>query len=272
MNRQERADSGIVVTGGGTGIGRAIALGAAETGARVVIAGRRPEPLDEVAQAAVATPGEISAVSADVAEDAQVSDLFEEAGRRLGRITGLVNAAGTLSVAPSAELSVAEFQRILDVNLTGAFRVSRVAASHMASAGGGSIVHIASLTSFGAFPRRLAYGVSKAGVVALVKTLAVEWARLGIRVNALAPGFVRTPISDSLVERGVLDLDQLEARTPLGRRAEPSEIVGPALFLLSDAAAFVTGECLVADGGWRAWVGPVEELAKTSEGGSGEAL
>jgi len=229
------------------------------------VAGRRLDPLEEVAQAAAAMPGEISAVATDVADDAQVTGLVEEAEQRLGRITGVVNAAGILTVAPSAELPVADFQRVLEVNLTGAYRVSRAAGAHMASAGGGSILHIASLSSFGAFPRRLAYGVSKAGVLALVRNLGVEWARLGIRVNALAPGFVRTPISDSLVERGVLDLAQLEARTPLGRRAEPSEMVGPALFLLSESASFITGECLVADGGWRAWVGPVEDLADANE-------
>lgn len=245
-----------MVTGGGTGIGRAIALGAAEAGTDVVIAGRRREPLDEVARA----HARISRFEADVADEDQVAQLFDEAERRLGQIDGVVNAAGILMAAPSADVAVDDFRRVLDVNVLGAFNVSKAAMRRMSAAGGGSIVHIASLSSFGGFPRRLSYAVSKAGVVALTQTLAVEWARTGIRVNALVPGYVRTPLSDSLVERGILDLERLEERTPMGRRAEPEEMVGPALFLLSDAARFVTGECLVADGGWKAWVGPVEPL------------
>jgi NAD(P)-dependent dehydrogenase (short-subunit alcohol dehydrogenase family) len=232
-----------------------------------VIAGRRREPLDEVVAAAAGPGGSIAAAQADVCDERQVAELLEGAERRLGRIHGVVNAAGVHLATPSADLGLDDFRRLLEVNVLGAFSVSRAAMRHMSVAGGGAILHIASLSSYGGFPRRLPYAVSKAGVVALTQTLAVEWARLGIRVNALAPGFVRTPISDSLVERGILDLERLEERTPLGRRAEPQEMVAPALFLLSDGARFVTGECLVADGGWRAWMGPVEPLPE----GRGEA-
>ena len=118
-----------------------------------------------------------------------------------------------------------------------------------------------------AFPGRAAYALSKAGVVSLTQTLGVEWADRGVRVNALVPGFIHTPMSDSLVERGALDLEALERRTPMGRRAEPEEMVGPTVFLLSDAASFVTGQCLVADGGWSAWLSPVDEYGPQGGGG-----
>jgi 3-oxoacyl-[acyl-carrier protein] reductase len=195
-----------------------------------------------------------------VSDEAQVEELFDAAEERLGRVGGVVNAAGILVAVPSAELALDDLRTVLETNVVGAFAVSRAALARMAPAGGGSIVQIASLSSFGGFPRRLGYAISKSGVLALTRTLGVEWARLGVRVNALAPGYVRTPISDSLVERGILDLDRLEERIPVGRRAEPEEMVGPALFLLGEESRYVTGECLVADGGWRAWVGPIEEL------------
>jgi 3-oxoacyl-[acyl-carrier protein] reductase len=108
--------------------------------------------------------------------------------------------------------------------------------------------------------------VSKHGVIGLTKALAAEWGSRGVRVNALIPGFVRTPMTEAAVARGVLDLDSIEAGTPAGRRAEPEEIVGPALFLLSDAAGFVTGDCLVADGGWTAYLGPVNRFGQPPVG------
>jgi NAD(P)-dependent dehydrogenase (short-subunit alcohol dehydrogenase family) len=163
------------------------------------------------------------------------------------------------SLARSLELDDDELTAVVETNLIGAFRIAREAGRAMLDDGGGSIVTIASLASLGGFPGRAAYGISKAGVVSLTQTLGVEWADRGVRVNALVPGFIHTPMSDSLVERGALDLEALERRTPMGRRAEPEEMVGPAVFLLSDAASFVTGQCLVADGGWSAWMSPIDE-------------
>jgi NAD(P)-dependent dehydrogenase (short-subunit alcohol dehydrogenase family) len=250
----------LIVTGGGSGIGRAVALGACAAGARVVVAGRRAELLDEVVHSA-SGPGEMIAVPADVTEAQAVAGLVRTALSRLGGVDGLVNAAGVHSIGASTELDESELERVLRVNLVGAFRVTREVARVMIGAGSGSIVEIASLSGFGAFPGRLAYSVSKAGVVEMTRTLAAEWGHQGVRVNALVPGFVRTPIQESLIVRGLLDIQALEARTPLGRRAEPGEMVGPTLFLLSDAARFVTGHSLVVDGGWLPFVGPVDRYS-----------
>lgn len=256
MTKTERKGINVLVTGGGSGIGRAVALGMAAGGCRVVIAGRRMEALLDVAKAD--SSGDISAIAADVANADQVDDLVRESVRRLGHLDGVVNAAGVHMVAPSEALSDADFQRIIDINLTGAFRVSRSVGQHMLERQSGSIVHIASLSSYGGFPGRLAYGVAKAGVVQLVQTLASEWGPRGVRVNAVAPGFVKTRISDRLEADGLLDGSGIERRTPLRRRAKPTDMVGPIRFLLSDASAFVTGQCLVADGGWLAQVGPTD--------------
>ncbi|MGI8701409.1 MAG: SDR family NAD(P)-dependent oxidoreductase, partial [Nocardioidaceae bacterium] len=178
-------------------------------------------------------------------------------------LDGVVNAAGVAQFGHSEEVDDADFLHVLDVNLVGAFRVSRAAGRVMLACGRGSIVHIGSITSIGGFAGRAAYSASKHGVLGLTRTLAAEWGASGVRVNAVAPGFVRTPMTDRAIARGVLDLAAIEARTPLGRRAEPEEMVGPILFLLSGAASYVNGECLVADGGWTASVGPPTHFVET---------
>jgi NAD(P)-dependent dehydrogenase (short-subunit alcohol dehydrogenase family) len=248
-----------LVTGAGSGIGRAIAIGLAEAGASVALAGRRPEAIEEAAEHVRAHGAEAVAIPADVRDPEQVRALLAGTREGLGGVDALVHAAGVHSLARSAELGDDELAAVIETNLIGAFRVAREAGKAMAEGGGGAIVMIASLAALGGFPGRAAYGISKAGVVSLTQTLGVEWADKGVRVNALVPGFIHTPMSDSLVERGALDLDALERRTPMGRRAEPEEMAGPAVFLLSDDAGFVTGQCLVADGGWSAFLSPIDE-------------
>jgi NAD(P)-dependent dehydrogenase (short-subunit alcohol dehydrogenase family) len=258
---------GALVTGAGSGIGRAIALGLGAAGAEVVLAGRRTEPLEEVAAELEANGAKGSVVPADVRSQEQVESLVTAAGEQLGGLDAVVHAAGVHSLARSVELEEDELGEVLEANLIGAFRVVRQAGRAMLDGDGGAIVTIASLAALGGFPGRAAYGISKAGVVSLAQTLGVEWADRGVRVNALVPGFVHTPMSDSLVERGALDLEALERRTPMGRRAEPEEMVGPAVFLLSDSASFVTGQCLVVDGGWSAWISPIDEYGPRGGGG-----
>jgi NAD(P)-dependent dehydrogenase (short-subunit alcohol dehydrogenase family) len=248
-----------LVTGAGSGIGRAIAIGLAEAGADVALAGRRPEAIEEAAEHVRAHGREAVAIPADVRDAEQVRALVAGAREELGGLDALVHAAGVHSLARSAELAEDDLDSVIETNLIGAFRVVREAGAAMVAGGGGAIVTIGSLASLGGFPGRIAYGISKAGVVSLTQTLGVEWADRGVRVNALIPGFIHTPMSDSLVERGVLDLEALERRTPMGRRAEPEEMAGPAVFLLSDESSFITGQCLVADGGWSAWLSPVDE-------------
>ena len=252
-------DRRALVTGAGSGIGRAIAVGLAQAGADVALAGRRPEPIEEAAEQVRAHGARAAAIPTDVRDADQVEALIESTRAELGGLDALVHAAGVHSLARSTELTDEEVTGVVESNLIGAFRVVREAGKAMIEDGGGAIVTIASLASIGGFPGRAAYGMSKAGVLSLTRTLGVEWADRGVRVNALIPGFVRTPISDSLVERGALDLEALERRTPMGRRAEPEEMAGPAVFLLSAASGFITGQSLVADGGWSAWLSPIDE-------------
>jgi 3-oxoacyl-[acyl-carrier protein] reductase len=256
----------VLISGGGSGIGRAIALGAAEAGADVVVTGRRAECLEETCASAIGALGSISMCVADVTDARSVRTLLDFCDARWSHIDGLVNCAGITVIGYAEQLTDDDFARVLDVNLVGSFRMSRDVGRRMIEHGSGSIINIGSLTSLGGFPGRAAYTVSKHGVIGLTKALAAEWGSRGVRVNALIPGFVRTPMTETAVARGVLDLDSIEARTPAGRRAEPEEIVGPALFLLSDAAGFVTGDCLVADGGWTAYLGPVNRFGQPPVG------
>lgn len=256
----------IVVTGGGSGIGRSAALAAVAAGADVLVAGRREDMLAETCELGSAGAGTIKAHPVDVTDFDSVRSLVDTTVRRWPRVDGLINCAGVTLIGRAEELDDAALHRLLDINVAGSFRTSREFGGAMLERGSGSIVNIGSLTSVGGFPGRAAYTISKHAVVGLTKALAAEWGSRGVRVNAVVPGFVRTPMTEAAVARGVLDLAGIERRTPLGRRAEPSEMDGPVLFLLSDAASFVTGECLVADGGWTAYVGPVNPLDRAPEG------
>lgn len=252
----------IVVTGGGSGIGRSAALAAAAAGAHVVVAGRRNDVLAETCQLGEGSPGTMAACAVDVTDLESVRGLVGFVNERWPYVDGLVNCAGVTLIGHAEELDDDALGRVLDVNVVGSFRLCREFGRSMLGRGSGSIVNIGSLTSVGGFPGRAAYTMSKHAVIGLTKALAAEWGSRGVRVNAVVPGFVRTPMTDAAVARGVLDLADIEQRTPLGRRAEPGEMDGPVLFLLSDAASFVTGECLVADGGWTSYVGPVNAFGR----------
>jgi NAD(P)-dependent dehydrogenase (short-subunit alcohol dehydrogenase family) len=235
------ADRVYVVTGGTRGIGAAIAQGLLDAGARVCIMARDPEPGD----------GEQTlGVAVDLGDAATVAGAFDRVVARWGRIDGLVNNAGISKVGPAMDFDLADFARILDVNVTGLFACSQAAARVMAKQGGGSIVSIASMTSFTGQPERAAYIASKSAVLGLTRALANDWGPLGIRVNAVAPGYIRTDLTGDLIERGVLDVAAIESRAPLRRFGNPSDVVGAVLFLLSDQAGYATGQALVVDGGW----------------------
>ena len=181
-----------------------------------------------------------------------MEEVFSQCVQRFGRIDILLNNAGVSVNKPSLELTVDEWRRGIDINLNGSFICAQAAARRMVEQSSGVIVNIASMYGVVAAPQRAAYCASKAGVVALTKTLAVEWAAYGIRVNAIGPGYTLTALVEELGKDGRLDLDALRRRTPLGRLGTPEEIAQLALFLASDRAAFVTGHTLVADGGWTA--------------------
>ena len=206
--------------------------------------------------AAVATDlGEAAVpIAADLSSAEDVRRLGRESlGALDGRVDILVNNAGQPRVAPSLELAEADYRYTMDLNLTAYFLLSQALAPGMLARRRGSIIMIGSINGTLPFPQRLAYCVSKAGVNMLTKILAIEWAAAGVRVNCLAPGYVTSDLVQRLSAQGILDTRQLANRTPMGRLGTPEEIGAVAVFLASDAAAFVTGEVLTADGGWSAY-------------------
>jgi NAD(P)-dependent dehydrogenase (short-subunit alcohol dehydrogenase family) len=229
-----------VVTGGASGIGRVVADAFAAVGAHVVVFDLAGEGKD--------------AYRVDVADEGQVAAAFAEVAARHGRVDVLFNNAGIALRRPTVELSLADWNKVVAVNMSGVFLCAREAARHMLAAGrGGRIVNTASIMGIsggGLYPN-ISYQATKGAVVNMTRALAVEWARQGIRVNAIAPTWVRTPLTRALTERPDL-LQRIEQLTPMGRLAEPDEMVGAALFLASRASAMVTGHVLAIDGGFLA--------------------
>src|SRR5918997_1674943 len=246
-------DQTALVTGAGSGIGRRVAVGLAEVGADVACLDRPGPGLDEVVgeierrgRRAVAVPGDVT-VAADLAEAVQRSEA------QLGPLTLAVNSPGIANAAPAEHMDLPQWQRVLDVNLTGVFLSCQAEARVMLGHGRGSIVNIASMsgTIVNRGLQQAHYNASKAAVAHLTKSLAMEWADRGVRVNAISPGYTATPMNR---RPEVADqVRQFEADTPLGRMAAVDELVGPAVFLLSDAASFCTGVDLLVDGGFTCW-------------------
>jgi len=240
-----------VVIGATSGIGRAIALGLADAGADVVPTGRRAKLAQEAAREIEARGRRSLAIAADVGNADSIQELADTVIEKFGKVDILVNAAGRTTRRPTLEVSDAEWNEIMDTNLTGMLRACRVFGRHMIERRYGRIINIGSLTSVVALFEVAAYGASKAGVAALTKSLAVEWAPHGVCVNAILPGVFRTALNEGLLdgtERG----RELLTRTPMRRFGKPEEVAGAAVFLASDAASFVTGHLLAVDGGFLA--------------------
>ena len=240
-----------VVVGGTSGIGKALALGLAEAGADVVATSRRAEQVREAATLIEAIGRRSLALTSDVGDRASLQHVLVETVSKLGKVDILVNCAGTTKRTPTLDLDEALWQSILDTNLTGTLRCCQVFGRHMIDRGYGRIINIASLSSFVALYEVAAYAASKAAVASLTKSLAIEWARHGVCVNAIAPGVFRTPLNTELLDRTDRGKEFL-LRTPMGRFGKVEELVGAAIYLASDAASFVTGEILVVDGGFLA--------------------
>jgi NAD(P)-dependent dehydrogenase (short-subunit alcohol dehydrogenase family) len=241
------------VTGGGNGIGRAVALAYARVGAAVVVLDRDEAAARGVADAIEAEGGRAVAIAVDVADELGVERAVAGIEARFGRLDVLFNNAGTAIRRPTLELPLADWQKVVDVNLTGVFLAARAAARLMLKGGGGRIVNTASimgLSGGGLYPN-ISYQATKGAVVNLTRALAVEWARQGIRVNAVAPTWVKTDFVRGITERPEL-VARIEEVTPMGRMAEVEEIVGAVLFLSTRASSMVTGHVLAVDGGFLA--------------------
>jgi NAD(P)-dependent dehydrogenase (short-subunit alcohol dehydrogenase family) len=240
-----------VVVGGTSGIGRAIALGFAEAGADVVVSGRRAELIDTVAKEIEAKGRRSVRQPADVADRASLEKLRDRVVAELGKVDILVNSAGTTKRRPTLEVPEAEWNMIMETNLTGTLRACQVFGPHMIERGYGRIINIASLSSFVALYEVAAYAASKAAVASLTKSLAIEWSSKGVTVNAIAPGVFKTDLNTALLD-GTDRGREFLLRTPMKRFGKVEELAGAAVFLASDAASFVNGEILAVDGGFLA--------------------
>jgi NAD(P)-dependent dehydrogenase (short-subunit alcohol dehydrogenase family) len=240
-----------VVIGGTSGIGLALAKGLAAAGADVVPSGRRRDMVEAAAEE-IGKIGRASlAVTCDVADRSTLEELLETACEEFGKIDILVNSAGITQRMPVLEMSEEDWEAILETNLTGTLRSCQVFGCHMVKNRSGRIINIASLTSFLSMYEVAAYSASKAAVASLTKSLAVEWARYRVCVNALVPGVFRTDLNASLLD-GTPRGEELLMRTPAARFGKLEELVGAAVFLASDSASFVTGHLLAVDGGFLA--------------------
>lgn len=243
--RFDFAGKRVLVTGASRGIGRELATGFATAGAELVVTARTEAALAGVVADIEARGASVTAVALDQRDTGRIGELVGS----LGAFDVLVNNAGIEDVRPALEIDEALWDRIVDTNLKGAFFVAQAAARAMEA--GGAIVNLASLTSFVGVPTAVPYGASKTGVLGVTRALAAEWGPRGIRVNAIAPGYFHTDMTDVFYENADW-VEAMTAKVPLGRLGRLEDLVGTVLFLSSDAAAYLTGQCIVVDGGYLA--------------------
>jgi len=242
----------ILVTGGASGIGAETSSRLAAEGSQIVIADLTPDAGQAQAARITAAGGEAFFTACDITDPDQCEGAAQAAVDRFGRLDGLVNCAGISRPHESISLPPADWANMVNVQLNGAFYIAQACAKRM-WADGGAIVFITSTNAEAAFPRRAAYCSAKAGVAMLTKVLAIEWAEMRIRVNAVGPAYVATEMTKRNIAAGNASEAQIKARIPLGRLAQPGDVADAVTFLLSDQAQFITGHSLYVDGGWLAY-------------------
>ncbi len=245
-----------LITGGGTGIGRACALQFSREGAKVAIAGRRLEPLDAVAAEIGKAGGESLALVCDVTRAANVERTIQETAARFGLLNVVVNNAGALHASTVENITETEWDRLMEVNLKGPFLVSRAALPEFRKAGGGAIVNIGSVLGLVAMKERAAYSASKGGVTMLTKAMALDHAHENIRVNCICPSIVETELVQGLFAQALDREAAMRMRTaqiPLGRMGQPEDVASLAVFLASDESSWLTGAAIALDGGLTAY-------------------
>lgn len=242
-----------VVTGGGTGLGEAAARALAEAGASVVLSGRRRENLEKVAADIRSNGGQALPVVADVSRREDVESMTAEALRAYGKIDVLVNNAGINIVKPFLDLTEEEWDAVINTNLKGCFNCCQAIGKGMVEQGSGSIINMVSVFGLRGFMNLAPYVASKGAIVQFTKALAVEWGRHNVRVNAIAPSYIKTEMTKRDIESDERVLKFNLAKIPMRRGGEPHEIGGIVVFLASEASSFVTGETVAVDGGWLAW-------------------
>jgi 2-deoxy-D-gluconate 3-dehydrogenase len=238
-----------LVTGASRGIGRAIAIGLAEAGADVALVSRNVDDLRAAAAEVEALGRAAPVIPADVSNLDEIGPTFEQAIATLGQLDVVVNAAGIPSRKPTVDLTLADYDGLINTNLRSVLFCCQAAGRHMVPRGQGSIINIGSLTTQLGFAGRALYGSSKGAVGQLTKSLAVEWGPVGVRVNALAPGWIVTALSRGALQDPAFAAKVVD-RTPLGRLGQPADLRGISVFLASDASAFITGQIIFVDGGY----------------------
>lgn len=264
MNRAERGAGGIgayepldglraVLSGGATGIGRATAIALSAAGARVAILDVDREGAEDTCRAIRDAGGQALAIEASVADSGSVERAFASLDRLWEGVDLLVNNAGVSGNRAALEIDDDEWRRIMSINLDGVFYCARAAGKRMVPRRKGAIVNVGSIYSLVAAPERASYCASKAAVAMLTRALAIEWAARGVRVNGVAPGYVDTPLLQSLAAQGRVDLASLARRTPQGRLTTPEDVAQAIVYLCEPRAAHITGQVIAVDGGWTSY-------------------
>jgi len=240
-----------IITGASSGLGVTFANALADAGAKVILAARRKDLLEKLVEKLQAIDKQAMAVACDVTREEDVTRLVDTAIKNYGQVDILVNNAGIANSVPAEIETADQFRQVMDVNVTGSFLCARQCGAAMLEAGKGSIINIASmmgLVGIGQIPQA-AYNASKGAIVNMTRELAAQWARRGVRVNALAPGWFPSEMTSDLFENEQA-ARFISRKTPMGRPGNPSELIGPLLLLASDASSFMTGQTIVVDGGW----------------------